>query len=197
MLAGCRLGERRVLELFDRFGAETVLAAWAQFEQQCRDTIRKTLESRIPDGTYETDDAVDGDGMSARSFHVRMSLTKEGGRITLDTRASERRSNMCVAWREINPEDTIWSSIRWHRPFSNGEIAPVRKRSHCASTRGPTVRSGARRCARSILERVSSTSLGPSAGGRARHTLCELSVPTAVRLHSASSESRFRARRSK
>ena len=32
VLAGCRLGERRVLELFDRFGAETVLAAWALFE---------------------------------------------------------------------------------------------------------------------------------------------------------------------
>jgi N-methylhydantoinase B len=89
VLAGCRLGERRVLELFDRFGAETVLAAWALFEQQCRDTIRKTLESRIPDGTYETEDAVDGDGMSDRSFHVRMSLAKEGGRITLDTRASD------------------------------------------------------------------------------------------------------------
>jgi N-methylhydantoinase B len=66
-----------------------VLAAWALFEQQCRDTIRKTLESRIPDGSYETEDAVDGDGMSGRSFHVRMRLDKEGGRITLDTRASD------------------------------------------------------------------------------------------------------------
>ena len=89
VLAGCQLGERRVLELFERFGADTVLAAWALFEQQCRDTIRKTLESRIPDGRYESEDAVDGDGMSDRSFHVRMRLTKEGGRITLDTRASD------------------------------------------------------------------------------------------------------------
>jgi N-methylhydantoinase B len=49
VLAGCQLGERRVLELFERFGAETVLAAWARFEAQCRDAIRNTLESRIPD----------------------------------------------------------------------------------------------------------------------------------------------------
>ena len=89
VLAGCRLGERRVEELFERFGAETVLDAWAFFERQCRDTIRKTLESRIPDGTYETEDAVDGDGMSGRPFHVRMRLTKEGGRIALDTRSSD------------------------------------------------------------------------------------------------------------
>ena len=89
VLAGCRLGERRVLELFDRFGAGTVVEAWAFFERQCRDTIRKMLESRIPDGSYATEDAVDGDGMSDRSFHVRMRLDKEGGRIVIDTRESD------------------------------------------------------------------------------------------------------------
>ena len=89
VLVGCQLGERRVLELFKRFGVDVVLAAWAFFEQQCRDTIRKTLESRIPDGRYDSEDAVDGDGMSERSFHVRMRLTKEAGRIVLDTRASD------------------------------------------------------------------------------------------------------------
>jgi N-methylhydantoinase B len=89
VLAGCRLGERRTLELFDRFGADTVLEAWAFFERQCRDTIRKTLESRIPDGSYEAEDAVDGDGMSGHAFHVRARLSKEGGRIVIDTRASD------------------------------------------------------------------------------------------------------------
>jgi N-methylhydantoinase B len=32
---------------------------------------------------------VDGDGMSGRPFHVRMSLTKRGDRISIDTRASD------------------------------------------------------------------------------------------------------------
>ena len=44
VLAGCQLGERRVLELFDRFGAETVLAAWALFEQQCREIVPRRCE---------------------------------------------------------------------------------------------------------------------------------------------------------
>lgn len=89
VLAGCRLGERRVQELFARFGPAIVLDTWASFEQQCRDTIRKTLEARIPDGVYASEDAVDGDGMSGRSFHVRMRLVKEGGRISIDTRDSD------------------------------------------------------------------------------------------------------------
>ena len=89
VLAGCRLGERRVQELLARFGAEVVLQTWAAFEQQCRDTIRKTLEARIPDGVYASEDAVDGDGMTGRPYRVRMQLAKEGGRITIDTRESD------------------------------------------------------------------------------------------------------------
>ena len=89
VLAGCRLGERRIQELFARFGAATVRETWALFERQCRETIQKTLRARLPDGTYESEDAVDGDGMTGRSFHVRMSLTKHGDHISIDTRASD------------------------------------------------------------------------------------------------------------
>ena len=89
VLAGCRLGERRVQELFARFGPATVLDAWAFFERQCRDTIATTLRERIPDGTYDSEDAVDGDGMTGRPYHVRMSLTRQGDRITIDARQSD------------------------------------------------------------------------------------------------------------
>lgn len=89
VLAGCRLGERRVQELLERFDADIVLDTWTAFEQQCRDTIRKTLEARIPDGVYASEDAVDGDGMTGRPYTVRMQLVKEGGRITIDTRESD------------------------------------------------------------------------------------------------------------
>jgi N-methylhydantoinase B len=89
VLAGCRLGERRVQELFLRFGAETVAETWALFERQGRETIQKTLRARLPDGHWESEDAVDGDGMTGRPFHVRMSLTKRGDHIRIDTRASD------------------------------------------------------------------------------------------------------------
>lgn len=89
VLAGCQVGVRRVGELFARFGRDVVRDAWALFERQCRDTIQKTLRARIPDGTYESEDAVDGDGMTGRPYRVRMSLTKQGDRISIDTRASD------------------------------------------------------------------------------------------------------------
>jgi N-methylhydantoinase B len=89
VLAGCRLGERRIQELFARFGAATVRETWAHFQAQCRDTIQKALRARLPDGTWESEDAVDGDGMSGHPFHVRMRLTKQGDRIAIDTRESD------------------------------------------------------------------------------------------------------------
>src|SRR5262245_3356565 len=89
VLAGCRLGERRIQELFLRFGAAVVRDTWTLLQAQCRETIQKTLRARLPDGTWESEDAVDGDGMSGRPFHVRMSLTKRGDRIAIDTRASD------------------------------------------------------------------------------------------------------------
>jgi N-methylhydantoinase B len=89
VLAGCRLGERRILELFARFGTATVRETWALFERQSRETIQKTLRARLPDGTWESEDAVDGDGMTGRPYHVRMRLTKQGDRISIDTRASD------------------------------------------------------------------------------------------------------------
>jgi N-methylhydantoinase B len=89
VLAGCQVGVRRVGELFARFGRDVVGDAWSLFERQCRDTIQKTLRARIPVGTYESEDAVDGDGMTGRPYRVRMSLTKQGDRISIDTRASD------------------------------------------------------------------------------------------------------------
>jgi N-methylhydantoinase B len=89
VLAGCRLGERRIQELFARFGAATVRETWALFAEQGGETIRKTLRARIPDGTYESEDAVDGDGMTGRPYYVRMRMEKRGDRISIDTRASD------------------------------------------------------------------------------------------------------------
>ena len=53
-MAACRLAERRLDELFDKYGRETMLAAIDQIfdetERKCRNVVAK-----IPDGVYEAD----------------------------------------------------------------------------------------------------------------------------------------------
>lgn len=89
LLAGCRLGEQRLKEIFVRFGKETVLKAWELFEQQSYQTIKSEIRDRIPDGTYQAEDGIDTDGATVRSYFVRLTMKKEGDRVSLDTRDSD------------------------------------------------------------------------------------------------------------
>ncbi len=64
-MAACRLAARRMDELFDKYGRETILQAIAQIfdetETKCRNVV-----SRLADGVYEASAALDEDGVTAR-----------------------------------------------------------------------------------------------------------------------------------
>src|SRR5204863_3673807 len=61
-MAACRLATRRMDELFEKYGKETMLAAIAQIfdetEQKCRNVVAK-----LPDGVYEAAAEIDDDGV--------------------------------------------------------------------------------------------------------------------------------------
>jgi len=74
-LAACRLGERRFIELLDRYGKGVVQEAirrfYAETEQKCRAAV-----SKIPDGVYEAESYIDwrGKGYDIRLKVIVMSL---------------------------------------------------------------------------------------------------------------------------
>ena len=61
-MAACRLAARRLDELFNRYGRDTLLAGIAQIfdetEQKCRNVV-----SRLPDGVYAASASIDDDGV--------------------------------------------------------------------------------------------------------------------------------------
>src|SRR6202022_410505 len=61
-MAACRLAARRMDELFDKYGRETILAAirqiFAETEQKCRNVVAK-----LTDGVYEAEAFIDDDGI--------------------------------------------------------------------------------------------------------------------------------------
>ena len=61
-MAACRLAARRLDELFDKYGRDTMLAAIAQIfdetEQKCRNVV-----AQLPDGVYEAEASIDDDGV--------------------------------------------------------------------------------------------------------------------------------------
>jgi N-methylhydantoinase B len=88
-IAAIRLGERRLDELFARFGRATMLAAFAALIAETETDLRGKLRALLPDGEYRFTDRVDGDGHGNGPIRLRYRLAVTPARITLDTSDSD------------------------------------------------------------------------------------------------------------
>ena len=83
-IAACKLGERRLAELFGRYGKETVQKAieiiWDQSEELCRKEVEL-----IPDGAYEAESFLDNDGVETeKRVPIRVRVVVQGSNFTID-----------------------------------------------------------------------------------------------------------------
>ena len=83
-MAACRLAARRMDELFDKYGKDTMLAAIAQIfdetETKCRNVV-----AQLPDGTYEAEAALDDDGVrKGEPVGIHVKVTVHQGEMTID-----------------------------------------------------------------------------------------------------------------
>jgi N-methylhydantoinase B len=88
-LGACRLGERRLLELADKYGLDTILAAFERIPQLAEARVRAALAT-WPDGESEAERFLDDDGVEVGKpvrLHVR--VAKQGDRIRFDFRGSD------------------------------------------------------------------------------------------------------------
>jgi N-methylhydantoinase B len=83
-MAACRLGTRRLDELFSKYGKPTVLGAidriFDETAQKCRNIVAK-----LPDGVYEASAALDDDGLvkdDPVKIHAKVSIKQ--GHMTID-----------------------------------------------------------------------------------------------------------------
>ncbi|HZS83923.1 MAG TPA: hydantoinase B/oxoprolinase family protein [Stellaceae bacterium] len=87
--AAVRLGERRMGELFQRFGRATVLAAFAAAIDETRRIVRDWLRRTIPPGRYDFTERIDRDGHGNGPFAIRMRLEVDERGATLDARETD------------------------------------------------------------------------------------------------------------
>jgi N-methylhydantoinase B len=95
-MAACRLAARRLDELFDKYGRDTILAAietiFDETELKCRNVV-----SQLPDGVYEAESAVDDDGiLKGEPVPIRVKVTVKKGEMTIDLSgcSKERKSGI-------------------------------------------------------------------------------------------------------
>jgi N-methylhydantoinase B len=83
--SACLMGARRIAELFERYGRDTVEACFDAIIDNTTETFRREILARIPDGTYVWEDYAEHDGVEPPRLHrQRITLTKTLERLVID-----------------------------------------------------------------------------------------------------------------
>jgi len=94
-IASCRIGERRYRELIERFGLETVRGSMEAIFATT-DTLERAAVTAIPDGVYEAEGFQDNDFQSEEAIPVKVKITVQGDKMTVDTHGSSHQRPGCT-----------------------------------------------------------------------------------------------------
>jgi len=116
-VAACQLAERRLTDLYRRYGADVVESAiqtiFEQTEQKCRRAVEE-----MPDGVYEAESFLDGDAADPRRIDIKVKVTISGSDMEIDLSgcSEQRRSGIngrtlagaLVAYKALTaPDDPV------------------------------------------------------------------------------------------
>ena len=77
------LGIKRMDDLLDEYGADTVRGALAELRARAGRLMRACLAD-LPDGTYSAEDWLDNDGIEDKPLKIALDIVKKGETLTLD-----------------------------------------------------------------------------------------------------------------
>jgi N-methylhydantoinase B len=89
-IAAASLGERRVAELLDRYGAEAVHGAWEAILDQGEASARRGF-ALLPHGRFAAEDCLEDDLAEGGLRWIRVALTVDGGGVTVDFEGTDRQ----------------------------------------------------------------------------------------------------------
>ncbi len=73
-VAAARMGERRIVELIDKYGKDTFLSAM-QNTLEYGERMARLEIAKLPKGTFEAEDWIDNDGLGNGPFNVKVKVT--------------------------------------------------------------------------------------------------------------------------
>ena len=91
--SACLMGARRLTELFERYGRQTVEACFDAILDKTTETYRREILSKIPDGEYVWEDYAEHDGVDEPQLHTqRITLTKTPDKILIDFTGTSKQA---------------------------------------------------------------------------------------------------------
>ena len=97
LLAAVALGEKRLMELAQRFGAPILRGAFAELLSRTERVVRERMRKLVPPGRYRFADAIDDDGHGSGTVTIRYAVeATEDGRFILDQTESDDQTRGAV-----------------------------------------------------------------------------------------------------
>jgi N-methylhydantoinase B len=84
IVAGCRAGERRVVEICERFGTDTYTQACEALLERTNRAMRKLIVQNLPVEPQSFEDYVDDDGLGNGPFKMKLTVWREGDHAYFD-----------------------------------------------------------------------------------------------------------------
>jgi N-methylhydantoinase B len=84
IIAGCRAGEKRVIEICDRFGRETYKQACEALLERTNRAMRQLIVKNLPEEPKSFEDYVDDDGRGNGPFRMKLTVWREGDQAFFD-----------------------------------------------------------------------------------------------------------------
>ncbi|MGO4842247.1 hydantoinase B/oxoprolinase family protein, partial [Rhizobiaceae sp. 2RAB30] len=82
-MATVRIAERSLQAMAGKYGEDTLADIFGEIIDSSERKSRKVIEA-LPDGEYEAEDVIDGDGISDRPIPIRIKVTIRGSSVTAD-----------------------------------------------------------------------------------------------------------------
>lgn len=99
LMAAVRLGERRLQDLLERFGEDTMRATFDELIARVRRAVQERFRAIVPNGTYRFTDTIDSDGHGSGPIRLRWKLDVDPQRIVLDATESDDQVRGAVNYR--------------------------------------------------------------------------------------------------
>lgn len=98
-IGACLVGSRRIIELAERYGVDTLEAGFQALLDRCATTLRTELLPKIADGVYSWEDYIEADGVDEPRLHaLRLTMTKTPERLILDFNGTDPQAKGPINW---------------------------------------------------------------------------------------------------
>ena len=128
-IAAVNLGEKRVLELFERYGPETISDVFGELLRRGEKRMIHSLQA-IPPGTYRAEDCLEDIAGAGNLTWIRVSLTRSADKLLIDFEGTDPQVttpfNAVFGVTLSASYFAVKSVIAAENPLNEGDLKPLR-----------------------------------------------------------------------